>query len=229
MPGAPPIAVTAMTWTTALGDDLYAVWERMLPGQAGVLPHEVRGPPAQRAGGRGPRDTGRFARDRAHDEDGAPGAAPRPRRGRARRRRPRPAARPRYEPGRLPRGRCASVARVGRRSRPRRGRRGAADLRLDGVLVRLRRDRRGGRADPGGGRAMLRLRRRRRDHHEQAPRTLRAGDHVPDPPARVRRAARRDPDRRGRRVSSSSTPSPGARARPSPGCAAPARPTTRAA
>jgi 3-oxoacyl-[acyl-carrier-protein] synthase II len=44
MPIAPPIAVTAMTWTTALGDDLDAVWERLLAGVTGLSPvkHEGR-------------------------------------------------------------------------------------------------------------------------------------------------------------------------------------------
>ncbi|HEY3818893.1 MAG TPA: beta-ketoacyl-[acyl-carrier-protein] synthase family protein [Polyangiaceae bacterium] len=32
---ASPIAVTAMTWTTALGDDLHAVWQRLLAGETG--------------------------------------------------------------------------------------------------------------------------------------------------------------------------------------------------
>ena len=33
---ASPVAVTAMTWTTALGDDLHAVWQRLLAGKTGL-------------------------------------------------------------------------------------------------------------------------------------------------------------------------------------------------
>jgi 3-oxoacyl-[acyl-carrier-protein] synthase II len=32
---SPPIAITAMTWTTALGDELDAVWRRLLSGETG--------------------------------------------------------------------------------------------------------------------------------------------------------------------------------------------------
>jgi 3-oxoacyl-[acyl-carrier-protein] synthase II len=35
---APPIAVTGMAWTTSLGDDLAAVWDRLLAGHAGFQP-----------------------------------------------------------------------------------------------------------------------------------------------------------------------------------------------
>lgn len=39
-----PIAVTGMAWTTALGDDLDAVWDRLLAGETGIaeVPHTVR-------------------------------------------------------------------------------------------------------------------------------------------------------------------------------------------
>jgi 3-oxoacyl-[acyl-carrier-protein] synthase II len=41
---ASPIAVTAMTWSTALGDDLRAVWGRLLAGETGFshVPYEGR-------------------------------------------------------------------------------------------------------------------------------------------------------------------------------------------
>src|SRR5581483_4233780 len=41
---SPPIAVTGMAWTTALGDDLSAVWSRLLAAETGLLPvpHIVR-------------------------------------------------------------------------------------------------------------------------------------------------------------------------------------------
>jgi 3-oxoacyl-[acyl-carrier-protein] synthase II len=41
---SPPIAVTGMAWTTALGDDLDAVWQSLLAGETGLLPvpHTVR-------------------------------------------------------------------------------------------------------------------------------------------------------------------------------------------
>lgn len=39
-----PIAITGMAWTTALGDDLDAVWKRLLAGETGLVqvPHTVR-------------------------------------------------------------------------------------------------------------------------------------------------------------------------------------------
>ncbi|APR84481.1 3-oxoacyl-[acyl-carrier-protein] synthase, KASII [Minicystis rosea] len=39
-----PIAVTGMAWTTALGDDLDAVWQRLLAGETGLrpIPHTAR-------------------------------------------------------------------------------------------------------------------------------------------------------------------------------------------
>jgi 3-oxoacyl-[acyl-carrier-protein] synthase II len=40
---ASPIAVTAMTWTTALGDDLHAVWQRLLAGETGFASVPCRG------------------------------------------------------------------------------------------------------------------------------------------------------------------------------------------
>lgn len=38
MISSPPIAVTGIAWTTALGDDLDAVWKRLLAGETGLVP-----------------------------------------------------------------------------------------------------------------------------------------------------------------------------------------------
>jgi 3-oxoacyl-[acyl-carrier-protein] synthase II len=44
MTSSTPIAITGMAWTTALGDDLDAVWQRLLAGETGLapIPHTVR-------------------------------------------------------------------------------------------------------------------------------------------------------------------------------------------
>ncbi len=38
MKPSPPLAVTGIAWTTPLGDDLDAVWQRLLAGETGLLP-----------------------------------------------------------------------------------------------------------------------------------------------------------------------------------------------